>query len=171
MLVVNLWPSHYYNCESFDCLAKIVWQINQDSSHDQWENYSPIVLYLFDFFEKCLFWKQFPQISLLECVFLNILTFFAHSTQSIQSLPNSIKVLWIFPLIILQRFLLSLFNTENTLTNNYGINWKYVEGFQVKNQVKTILEKTRKIHLKRVWNQQHCNTKWKSRVLQMKKWR
>ena len=116
MLVVNLWPSHYYNCESFDCLAKIVWQINQDSSHDQWENYSPIVLYLFDFFEKCLFWKQFPQISLLECVFLNLLTFFAHSTQSIQSLPNSIKVLWSFLLIILQRFLLSLFNSENTLT-------------------------------------------------------
>ena len=132
------------------------------------------------FFEKCLFWKQFPQISLLECVFLNLLTFFAHFTQSIQSLPNSVKVLWIFPLIILQRFLLSLFNTENTLTNNYGINLKYVEGFQVKNQVKTILEKRKRekrkecettslVVLKGQW--QHCNTKWKSGVLQMKKWR
>ena len=140
MLLVNLWPSHHYNCESFDCLAKMkLTRINCKAIKTQVmineKRIFPFSYICLIFFGKCLFQKQFPQISLLECVFLNILTFFAHSTQSIQPLPNSIKVLWIFPLIILQRFLLSLFNTENTLTiestwelrdSKWKIKWKCV---------------------------------------------
>ena len=153
MLLVNLWPSRHYNCESFDCLAKMKpTRINCKATKtpvmiDE-KSIVPFSYICLIFFGKCLFQKQFPQISLLECVFLNILTFFAHSTQSIQSLPNSIKVLWIFPLIILQRFLLSLFNTENTLTMESTGNW----GIQSEKSSENVSTKTRRILLKRLWN-------------------
>ena len=153
MLLVNLWPSHHYNWESFDCLAKMKpTRINCKAIKTQVmineKRIFPFSYICLIFFGKCLFQKQFPQISLLECVFLNILTFFAHSTQSIQPLPNSIKVLWIFPLIILQRFLLSLFNTENTLTMESTGNW----GIQSEKSSENVSTKTRRILLKRLWN-------------------
>ena len=153
MLLVNLWPSHHYNWESFDCLAKMKpTRINCKAIKTQVmineKRIFPFSYICLIFFGKCLFQKQFPQISLLECVFLNILTFFAHSTQSIQPLPNSIKVLWIFPLIILQLSLLSLFNTENTLTMESTGNW----GIQSEKSSENVSTKTRRILLKRLWN-------------------
>ena len=153
MLLVNLWPSHHYNWESFDCLAKMKpTRINCKAIKTQVmineKRIFPFSYICLIFLGKCLFWKQFPQISLLECVFLNILTFFAHSTQSIQPLPNSIKVLWIFPLIILQLSLLSLFNTENTLTMESTGNW----GIQSEKSSENVSTKTRRILLKRLWN-------------------
>ena len=153
MLLVNLWPSHHYNWESFDCLAKMkLTRINCKAIKTQVmineKRIFPFSYICLIFFGKCLFQKQFPQISLLECVFLNILTFFAHSTQSIQPLPNSIKVLWIFPLIILQLSLLSLFNTENTLTMESTGNW----GIQSEKSSENVSTKTRRILLKRLWN-------------------
>lgn len=182
MLLVNLWPSHHYNWESFDCLAKMkLTRINCKAIKTQVmineKRIFPFSYICLIFFGKCLFQKQFPQISLLECVFLNILTFFAHSTQSIQPLPNSIKVLWIFPL---SSFCNSLFYHCSTLRTHWLWNQLGIEGFKVKNQVKTSLQKreeffwkdcetTSLVVLTGQW--QHCNTKWKSRVLQMKKWR
>ena len=153
MLLVNLWPSRHYNWESFDCLAKMKpTRINCKAIKTQVmineKRIFPFSYICLIFFGKCLFQKQFPQISLLECVFLNILTFFAHSTQSIQPLPNSIKVLWIFPLIILQLSLLSLFNTENTLTMESTGNW----GIQSEKSSENVSTKTRRILLKRLWN-------------------
>ena len=153
MLLVNLWPSRHYNWESFDCLAKMkLTRINCKAIKTQVmineKRIFPFSYICLIFFGKCLFQKQFPQISLLECVFLNILTFFAHSTQSIQPLPNSIKVLWIFPLIILQLSLLSLLNTENTLTMESTGNW----GIQSEKSSENVSTKTRRILLKRLWN-------------------
>ena len=171
MLLVNLWPSHHYNWESFDCLAKMkLTRINCKAIKTQ------VMINekrIFPFSENAFSKNNFPKFHCWNVCFW----IYWHSLHILPSRYNPCQIQSKFFGSFLLSFCNAFFYRCSTLRTHWLLNQLGNWGIQSEKSSENVSRKTRRkecettslVVLTGQW--QHCNTKWKSRVLQMKKWR
>ena len=152
MLLVNLWPSHHYNCESFDCWLKptrIHYKaINTQVMINEWSGPQFLIFVRFSL-ENAFSKNNFPKLHCWNVCFW----IYWHSLHILPSRYNPCQIQSKF----FDPFFLSFCNaffypclTVRTLWlwNQLGIR----RGIQSEKSSENVSLKTRRILLKRVWN-------------------